>query len=57
LRVERSICTIRGSRYRYRCTVVFAGEADHRVSCVSVSRARRARVRFTDIIGDEGRYP
>jgi hypothetical protein len=57
LRVTRSTCTIRGSRFRYRCTVVFVDEADRRVSCVAVSRARDARVRFTDIIGDEGRYP
>ena len=57
LAVERSTCTIRGSRHRYRCTVIFAGEADRRVSCASIPRARGARVRFTDIIGDEGRYP
>ena len=53
----RSMCMLRGSRHRYSCTVVYAGNV-HKVTCASLPRARRgARVRFTDIIGDEGRYP
>ena len=57
LAVKRSICMLRGSRHRYRCTVVYA-DSVHKVSCVSMpARARGARVRFTDSIGYEGRYP
>jgi hypothetical protein len=57
LGVVRSKCTVRGSRHRYRCKVVYT-DSVHKVSCVSLPRTRRsARVRFTDIIGDEGRYP
>jgi hypothetical protein len=57
LAVRWSRCTISGSRHRYRCTVLYDKRVGHRVSCASTPRARGARVRFTDIIGGEGRWP